>query len=247
MINYRKSKGTLIASLIFGVIIQPDVITQFRILFLLFSVVDLLIFGYFFYKLISNKSIPKYLLLWLSIQSYLLIVMLITGHTSDLDKWGRITIVVSDAFLVTHYYCKNNKAKELIYGMTYLGLVYLSVNAASIALFPGGIVTTLWGSYFFLGTRNTLVQYLFPFLVTSGLLYMYHNRKAYFFITIGLSLLNVVYFDIMSTFFTSANKILNVSGSPNSFNTCRHTPHGAQSGKSLRLSIPPTTAIALKS
>ena len=181
---------------LFFVVFMPEIFSQIKPLFYLFSLCAICVFAYFFYSYVRNKRFPPHILLWLVVCSYLLIIMILNGNVSDIDQWGKVTVFVSDLMLLLDFYCKKEKTKDILSAVTTLGIIMLSINLVSIIVFPNGLIHTVGGNYYFLGTRNHLLKYFFAFFAASGLQYIYYKKKIGFILTILLSISQFIYFRI---------------------------------------------------
>lgn len=181
---------------LFFVVFMPELCTQIKPLFYLISLCAIWIFVNYFYYYVRNNSFPLHILLWLLVCSYLLIIMILNGNISDIDQWGKLTIFVSDLILLLDYYCKKGKTKDLLSAVTTLGIIMLSINVASMIVFPNGIIHTVGGNYYFLGTRNHLLKYFFAFISACGLQYIYYKKKTGLILTVVLSISQFIYFQI---------------------------------------------------
>ncbi len=191
----KKNKGWWSAFIVFLIIIQPDIFTQFRITALLFAVFDLLIFAIYFISL-NKRKIPKSLFWWFVIRGYLLLIMVISGNVKDFDQWGRLTILVADVILIFEKYCYQNKSNDLISAISSVGALYLLINTITICIFPKGVFSSLFGEFYFLGTRVAFLKFVFPFVAIAYLQYIYYGSWRKFIIIVALSLYNILKFDV---------------------------------------------------
>lgn len=200
-----KEKAKIFA--LFFVVLMPEICTQIKPLFYFFSLCAIWIFVKYLYFFVRNNTLPSHILLWLLSCSYLLIIMILNGNISDIDQWGKMTIYVSDLMLLLDYYCKKGKTKDLLSAVTMLGVIMLSINVVSFIIFPSGLIHTVGGDYYFLGTRNHLLKYSLAFLSASGLQYIYYKKKEGLTLIVLLSISQFIYFQI-STAITCAVLLL---------------------------------------
>ena len=71
---------------LFFVVFMPEICTQIKPLFYFFSLCAIWIFARYIYSFVRNKTLPSHILLWLLSCSYLLIIMILNGNISDIDK-----------------------------------------------------------------------------------------------------------------------------------------------------------------
>lgn len=163
-------------SILFVFIIMPEILTQIRLVAYVFAGVQLLIFGYFGLRVIKKHKGTKEYLYWSGIAFYLLIVMLLNGNYGDIDKWGRLLILVLDTMMVLDYYVEKRQIRDALDALTFLGILYFAINSIMIIQTPQGFLISNGLPYFFLGLRTDFLKFFFPFVLIGGLNYIYFKR-----------------------------------------------------------------------
>lgn len=195
----RIKKYDAILMLIMSILIQPDFTTQFKPLFAVYALADILIFLYLFIPLTRKAKLSRTTMTWIFIRLYLLILMIVNSNLSDVDKWGRLTIIVLDYMLIFQREDYRGTIDRLIKCLSNLGVIYLLINVITVILFPTGIVSNYGGHWYFLGTRNSMVSYFFPFLAASGLVFFKTGKRKNLLFTAILVLGLTLYFKISTS------------------------------------------------
>lgn len=179
---------------LFFIALMPEIFTQIKPIFYICSLLAILEFGYFIFYF--KKNAPIYLLIWLGTCGYLLIAMILNENIKDIDQWGKTTIFVSDIILLLNYYVKKEKSRQLIAVLSILGIFYFALNGLVILMFPNGLIHTVGGNYYFLGTRNSILKFFVAFLSIIGLESIYTNKKKRLYIFLVLSIGQILYFSV---------------------------------------------------
>lgn len=70
------------------------------------------------------------------------------------------------------------------------------INLVTIVLFSDGIISSISGNMYFLGTRVTFTRYFFLFIIPAGLEYIYYKKKMKLLIILGTSIFSFVKYDV---------------------------------------------------
>lgn len=189
-------KKSIYIFFLFFIALMPEVFTQIKPIFYICSLLAIGEFGYFLFYFIKNKSVPIYLVVWLCTCGYLLIAMILNENIKDIDQWGKTTIFVSDIILLLNYYVKKEESRQLISALSILGIFYFALNAFIILIFPNGLIHTVGGNYYFLGTRNSILKFFVAFISIIGLESIYTNKKKRLYIFLVLSISQILYFSV---------------------------------------------------
>lgn len=180
---------------VFLIIIMPDLFTQIKLLSYAYALGQIAIFGYYLFG-VKKGRLNKYIVTWFIICFYLLLLMVFYKNLSDIDKWGRLLILVSDVLLVIDVYIRRNKTQELLSAVSSIGVLYFAIQTILLLIFPNGFMQTIGGNYYFLGLRTSIIRFFYPFF-TVALLYAYYYKKRTSFVLISfLSVFNFIYFSI---------------------------------------------------
>lgn len=186
----------------FIITIQPKLFTQYKVTVLLYAIGNLIVFSYYFLKVIRDGRISKYLFAWICLRTYYLIIMFVNGNIADIDQWGYLTLMVANYILVIEWCCKNNYMEEMITALAMVCLIYLMINAASLVTFDNGIISARAkydngdGDYYFLGIKTAYTSYIFTALVACGICFIEYNRRMLCYLIVTFSVFNIIYANI---------------------------------------------------
>lgn len=190
------SKESIKMYFLFFVALMPELFTQIKPLFYLFSIFAILEFIYFTFRMIKRKIIYNCLKYWFLMWAYLLFVMIINNDLHDIDNWGKMLVFGADVALLLNYYVENNKTEQLFRVLSTLGISFLGINLILAIIIPNGLIHTIGGSYYFLGTRNSILKYFLAFISVGGLEYIYYKQKRRFCLIILLGIAQILLFNV---------------------------------------------------
>lgn len=195
----RRTKSEISIFLLFVIIIMPEMFTQIRLLAYGFAALQLLVFFHYGYYEIKKRGMKRYFLVWCVISLYLLFLMLMNGNYGDIDKWGRLLILVLDTMMVLDYYIGKGKTEELLSAITFLGIIYFAINSLMIVFTPNGFIHINGLSYYLLGIRTDFLKFFFPFALVGGLNYIYFKKKIRTIILFALAIFNFIELDVSTS------------------------------------------------
>ena len=164
--------------------IEPDIFAKFKVTTTIYAVANLVIFLFFIIKMKSNKyKISNLLYLWIIYRIYLLFMMVINSNYSDLDKWGYLSLMVSNLIFVFEYSIKKNNIYNMLSAGVWLNIIYLLVNLISLYYFSHGIIPSknLYsngdGDFYFLGIKIKYTVYIFAAVALTWTYYKKYDKK----------------------------------------------------------------------
>lgn len=195
----RRTKTEISIFFLFAIIIMPEMFTQIRMLAYVFAVLQLLVFFYYGYYEIKKRGLKKYYFVWCVISLYLLFLMIIYGNYRDIDKWGRLLILVLDTMMILDYYIEKGKTEELLSSITFLGIIYFAINSLMIVFTPNGFLRVNGLSYYLLGIRTDFLKFFFPFALVGGLNFIYYKKRIRTIILFALAIFNFIELDVSTS------------------------------------------------
>ena len=165
--------------------IEPNVFTKFKVTAMIYAVANILIFVFFIIKLKSNKyKISNLLYIWIIYRIYLFLMMIVNNNCTDFDKWGYLSLMVSNLIFIFEYSIKKNNIYNMLSAGVWLNIIYLSINLFTLYYFPHGIIPSrdLYsngdGDFYFLGIKVKYTVYVLGAITLAWTYYKKYNKKS---------------------------------------------------------------------
>ena len=165
-------------------IFQPKIFSQYNsttMLYIIFNAVEIMCFLIYIIFFKEYKGVHWPVLIWIIYRIYILFVMLVTGNSGGILQWGYLSLMVTNLLFVCEY-ALDNDIKNLLKGITYLGIILLVINFTTLLIFDRGIIRSTFyevteGDQYFLGIKTQFTTMMFPCIAASGALYLMKKNK----------------------------------------------------------------------
>lgn len=185
------------------VMFEPKIFTQFSVTTYLFAALNVLVFCLLIYQKIKyNEKFNITILLFIVFRIYYLFIMFVNDVFSDIDKWGYLTIMSLNFFLIFERAYKKKSIDSLIKSCVIVLTLYLIINAITLLFCKRGIIPsdnifdTGEGDFYFLGNKTAYTTYALIAILFGFIKYNFDNKKYHLIITLFFALFNIVYAQI---------------------------------------------------
>lgn len=189
-------------SIIFLILIEPKIFTQYKITAYLYALLNVVLFIFYLINIKRGKvSMPKPLIFWIIFRIYILLIMILNNTLGDIDQWGYLSLMVTNSFFTIDYAIKKQEFKLMVRGATITCILLLFLNMLSMFFFPNGIIPSLNiydngdGDFHFLGIKVSITTYVYP-AMALGILNRVMGEKKKFILILTLSIFNILYSNV---------------------------------------------------
>lgn len=163
-LSSRISKKSILYFLLCAVIVRPDYLLNFSILYRLYSVASIVALVYIIFRLIRNKdTIPNVMKALIGIFLWLLFATLWNG--CGISSWWEATELPLVALFVSYIGMKDD-ARKFLHSLECLLIIYVIINFITVIAFPNGLDygviqygNGLGELKYFLGQKNVVIRF----------------------------------------------------------------------------------------
>lgn len=162
-LSSRVSKKSILYFLLCAVIVRPDYLLTFSILYRFYSLASVVALAYIVFRLIRNKdTIPNVMKVLIGIFLWLLFATLWNG--GDISSWWDAIELPLVALFVSYIGMKND-ARKFLHSLECLLIIYVIINFITVVAFPNGLDygviqygNGLGELKYFLGQKNVVIK-----------------------------------------------------------------------------------------